>query len=67
MDAGGSFSGSNEVERETDYSQQSNAQAKNMWIHTSTPHLPSWPLEKQGQIYHHFYLIKIIILISFRL
>jgi hypothetical protein len=28
---------------ETDYSQQSNVQTKNMWIHTSTPQLSSWP------------------------
>jgi hypothetical protein len=36
MDIGCFFSGGSVGGRETDYSQQSNAQAKNMWIHIVT-------------------------------
>jgi hypothetical protein len=32
-----------EVGHEADHSPQFNAEAKNIWIHTSTPQLSSWP------------------------
>jgi hypothetical protein len=50
MGTGGYFLGVKRPGREADHSSPTSAEAKKKWIHTSTPHTPSW---RSAQLVKH--------------